>query len=372
MIQRNLIVAYILFVLGVANGVFVQHVAGRVSGEKQYKDGRKLFLDVSIALAEERFDDAHVMAERLICDYANDYQIRTYLGLYGDTFFLAHKEYREAPTPPVDSPPPKWLKDEVEAMSAKPNKDVLDLVKLVAVGDEQICGQDFPVKYLEEIVHRFPESPWAEWAEWLVIENTAYRPGEKYQDKSPQERYRLLARDMYEAGSKFVEEHPDSHMTPGRLHVMATDLGEISDEDSAKQEAIRLTRRILEEYPTSETHCASARLRLRQLLGEDYTEEEGCSEERDRIISRFYSHMFDLRRYKRDVTQYLSIKQEMEGEKLGAGSIGPAMEANSVEPDLPPAAGLSSAAYMLIAAAGGLVLLGLILLLKKKASGAGK
>lgn len=356
MIGKRFFFAYIVFVFGFCGLVFVQQTARGSRDEKEFKDGRKLFLNVNIALSKGRFADAHKMAERLIRDYASDYQIREYLSLYEYTFALIEEEYRTGGIPPVDSPPPRWLKKKVQAMMARPDKSVLDLVKLVAVGDKRICGKDFPVNYLKEIVSRFSESPWADWAEWLLIENREYRPREKYRDKSYKERRKLLARDMYDARNKFIQEHPDSHMVPGLLHVIAGDRLLISDDEPAKQEAIRLSRRILEQYSTADSLCASARFRLRKLLGQDYQEQTGYSEEQNRIITRFYSRKFYLPEYKRSVVQYLSMKKDLEGE-LKRGSAKP---------------GLPVLAYVFIPSAVVVVIVGLILLIKKTAGSRGK
>lgn len=334
------------------------------SKESRIREGKKLFLEANIAIRDERFADAHRIAEELIRDHADDYKICHYLGLYKYTFFLVQEEYREGGIPPVDSPPPRWLKNKVEAMMAKRDKSVLDLVKLVAVGDKRICGENFPINYLEEIVGRFPESPWADWAEWLLIQEKEYRPREKYQGMRPEEKFKLLARDMYDAGKKFVEEHPDSHMVPSRLHVMATDRLVISDDEAAKEEAIKISRRILEEYPTDDNHCAIARLRLRRLLGDGYKEEEGCSEKQDRIITDFYNRKFELDDYKRSVRRYLSIKKGVEAQTEKEGAKPRKAEKETAKPSLLG----GTAAYVAIAAVIGVGIVALILLLKKKAS----
>ena len=347
-----------------------QLTIGIERNERKMEDGRRLFLDVSIALSEERFADAHAMAGTLIRDYAGDYQIRGYLHLYEYTFALVHEEYRTGGVPPVDSPPPKWLTNEVEAIMAKREKGVLDLIKLVVVGDKRICGNNFPANYLEEIVRRFPQSPWAEWAAWVLIAEREYRPKEKYLDKRYEERTRLLARDMYNAGKKFVEEHPDSHMVPGILHMMSAKRLVISQDDASKEEAIRLSRRILEEYPTHECACASARFRLRRLLGENYEEEEGCSEKQDRNISRLYGHTGDLDEYKRHVGQYLSTKKELEAQTQEQALLkhGTDTEKKNSKTSLPEDRSRSPAAYILLAMLVVVGAAGVTLLLKKKTS----
>jgi len=358
MIRKSFFFACVVFVFGFGQGTFVHEIAVARSDEKEFEDGRKLFLDVSIALSEERFEDAYAMAERLIRDYASDYQIRQYLSLYADTFFLSHEEHRKGGIPPFDSPPPQWLKTEVEAMMSKPDKSLLDLVKLVSVADKRICGENFPVSYLEEIISRFPESTWVDWAEWILIQKKEYRPRDKYRDKSYKERRKLLARDMYNARKKFIQEHSNSHMVPGLLHVMADDCLIISNDEAAKQEAIKISRKILKEYPSDEYHCAISRLRSRKLLGNLYEENGEFTEKEDRVISRFYSRKFYLPEYKSSVRQYLSVKKDLEAQT----------EKASEKPALLEDRGLSATAYLLLsmtAIAGVAVVI--VLLVRKKA-----
>lgn len=49
-------------------------------------------------------------------------------------------------------------------------------------------------------------------------------------------------------------------------------------------------------------------------MGDAYLEEQGHSEEQDRIITRFYSHKFDLEEDKRDIAAYVSMKKRMAAE----------------------------------------------------------
>jgi len=360
--RKRYISLYRIFLSVLIYLTLVGNTAIAASSESKIRQGKKLLLETNMAIIEERFTDAHRLAEKLIREHADDYQIREYLHLYGFAFALDHEEYRTGGIPPFDSPPPQWLKTEVEAMMAKPDKGVLDLVKLVGIADKRVCGKDFPVKYLEEIVQRFPKSPWAEWAEWLLIEKREYRPREKYREKPTKERYKLLARDIYNASKKFIQEHPNSHMVPGRLHVMAGDCLIISNDEAAKQEAINLSRKILKEYSTAERLCASARFRLRRILGQDYKEQNGWSPKRDRILIGFYSHKCDIVEHKRNVAAFLSVKKDLEAQT----------EKESAKPALLADRGLPSTAYFLSVAAVVIALTSVILLLRKKARSRGK
>ncbi len=301
--KKKLVLIMMFLMLPFAQTSFVQNVARARSDGKKANDGKKLFLDANIALSENRFADAHAIAEKLIRDYAGDYQISLYLSLYVHTLYCLDEDFQEG----MLRPTPSGIQDRIKVLKAKRDKNVIDLVKLVMVGNGP--GGGFSIEYLEEVLQKFPDSIWRDWAEWMLIQEKEYRPREKYQDKSPEERSKLLMRDLYKVGKKFIGEHSDSYMLPKLLKATAgwghwcDALVDALVDASAKDEAVRMCDRVLKDYPSAEYHCARAREILRELLGEKYKEPEGCSEEQDRIITRFYCHGPD--EYKRCVREYL-------------------------------------------------------------------
>ena len=66
---------------------------------------------------------------------------------------------------------------------------------------------------------------------------------------------------------------------------------------------------LLVEYPAAEYTCAYARNILRELLGSNYKEPEGCSADLDQAITRFYIHTPDLVEYINFTKEYLDIKK---------------------------------------------------------------
>jgi len=351
------IMVFLIFLLGLSVPLGYP-TTGAEQTERKWEDGKRLFLKANIAISEERFSDAHALAEKLIHEHAGDYQIGLYLHLYAHTFYLVDEDFREGqlrPTPPQ-------MQTRIERMKAKRNKTVRELVKLVMVGNG--LGGSFCMEYLREILQRFPESIWTDWAEWVLINEMVYRPQEKYLDKGPEERTSLLIRDLYQSSKKFISQHPKSYMLPCLLEATAswTCWGYKVLDKIKKREVKRICYRVLNEYPTAEYHCARAREILRDLLGSDYSELEGCSKEKDRIITLFYCHSPQTHAYKEYTTEYFRVKDEAKAETP--------KETNKA--GLPADRGLSSAAYFMLimaAAAGGVVALVVAAMLRKKAGG---
>jgi len=310
-------------------------------GQDKMSEAKKLFLNSNLALSEERFIDAHAIAERLIRDYAGDYQIGLYLRLYANTFYFLDEDFQKGmlrPTPP-------GIQKRINELKTKEDKTVIDLVTLTWIGNAP--GGDFSIEYLEEILDKFPSSVWSEWAEWMLIQEREYRPREKYQDKSPEERSKLLMRDLYIAGKKFIREYPDSYMLPRLLQATArweyrTDA---MQDAAAKEEAVQMCYRVLKNYPTAEYDCAEARRTLRDILGNSYKEIPGCSGEADRIITQFYCLSPDPIEHKKCTTEYVQ-------------------RITRVEAKAKPA--LSLLYYVLIPPSVAIVIVGFILLIRKK------
>jgi len=312
------------------------------------RDGKKLFLEANVALSKERFADAHDMAEKLIRDYSGDYQIGLYLHLYVHTFYFLDKDFRNGMLRPI----PPGIKARIDTLKTRPDKDVIDLVKLAMLTD--YLGGSIDMNYLGQILQSFPDSIWRDWAEWMLTqEKTLSLAREKYQDKSVDERSKLLMSDLYIVGKKFIEEHPNSYMVPKILKATADwgHWGGILSDDTAKQEAVHFCLRVLKDYPSAEYHCARSRQILRVLLGESYQEPEGTSEEHDRFITLFYCHTPQLKEYKKYTTEYTQMIEKEEAK---------------TKPGLPPLS------YVLIIPAVAIVIVGLILLLKKKPTSPGK
>ena len=69
MIRERFFRTCVSFVFGLCSLIFIEERAAASGDGREFKDGKRLFLDVSIALSEDRFVDAHALAERLIRDY---------------------------------------------------------------------------------------------------------------------------------------------------------------------------------------------------------------------------------------------------------------------------------------------------------------
>ena len=347
--REKFILTCMIFGLGCVIIPRTQAVAQVQYDYNKSNEARKLFLEANIALSEKRFTDAHTIAKRLIQDYAGDYQIGLYLRLYTNTFYFLDEDFQKG----VLRPTPPGIQARIEAMKAKSDKTVIDLVKLAMLADG--LGGSVSVEYLEEILQKFADSIWRDWAEWMLIQEREYRPREKYQDKSPEERSKLLMRDLYNAGKKFMDDHPNSYMLPKLLKATA-DWGHWGDallDAAAKQEAVGMCYRVLRNYPTAEYDCAEARRTLRELLGNNYKEIPGCSEEGDRIITQFYCISPEPAKQKKYTALYVKMIEKEEAE---------------TKPGLPVLS------YVLITSVVGIVIAGLALtlLLKKKASSRGK
>lgn len=264
------------------------------------EEGKRLFLSANVALSEKRYADAHRIAEELIRRYAGDCQIGLYLRLYANTFYFMDENFQKGMSRPI----PPGIQARIEALKAKGNKTVVDLAALAWVGNGP--GGDFSLEYIQEILDKYPNSIWADWAEWMLTQEREYRPREKYQDKRPEERLQLLMKDLYEAGKEFIQAHPTNYMIPSALVAVASwgyDSGELAD-PIRREEAISMCNRVLNEYPSAEYRCAEARRTLRNILGQDYKEQPGCSEETDRIITQFYCVSPELDRQKKYTTEY--------------------------------------------------------------------
>jgi len=316
----------------------------RGADEGKAKEGRRLFLDASIALGEGRFGDAYVIAEKLVAEHVGDCQSGLYLRLYANAFYLLDEEYREGGVRPVDTPLPEGIRTRIETLMGKQDKTLMDLVKLTAVGDKRICGKDYRVRYLKEILDRFPDSVWAEWG---AMELGMAQIFLSRDETMLREHYARL----YNFGKNFLAEHPDSYLTPRLLRAMANWRLQVSSDEAAKGEVIEMCNRILCDYPSAEYYCARARLRLRMILGEDY--DEGSNKDADLATAYLYTCRPFLEEYKERTRRYLR--------EVGEGEI-------EVRTELPPDTKWRSAVYVVIPAAIGIgaVVLGVIFLLRKK------
>ena len=347
--MRNVRFGYFCIVVALSYAV-INHTKGASKeslGQDQMSEAKQLFVNANLALSEERFIDAHGIAERLIRDYAGDYHIGLYLRLYANTFYFWDEDFQKGmlrPTPPI-------IQKRINDLKTKEDKTVIDLVKLTWIGNGP--GGDFSIEYLGEILDKFPYNVWAEWAEWMMIQEREYRPREKYQDKSPEERSKLMMRDLYVAGKKFIEEHPDSYMLPRLLQATAR-WGHRADElqdAAAKEELVQMCYRVLRNYATADYDCAESRRTLRDLLGNSYKEIPGCSEGADRIITQFYCLSPDPTEHKKCTKEYIQMIEKEETE---------------TKPGLP------ILSYVLITPVVAIVIVGIIFLLKKKPTIPGK
>ena len=330
-----------------------QSVAKGRYDENKSNESKKLFLEANIALSQKRYADAHAIAERLIRDYAGDYQISLYLRLYANTFYFLDEDFQKG----MLQPTPPGIQKRVEQLKAKQDKTVIDLVKLVWVGNGP--GGNFSTEYLQEILYKFPGSVWRDWAEWMLIQEMEYSPREKYQDKSAEERSKLLMRDLYNACRKFINDHADSYMIPGLLEATAR-WAYSSGDTTVKEEAIQICRRVLKDYPNAEYDCAEARRTLREILGNNYKETPGCSAELDKVITQFYCLSPEPDKQKKWTTQYLSVVKQTE------------KESKIEERAQPGISTLSKLSYILSLLISVIVIVFFILLLKKKAASRGK
>lgn len=339
--KKKLVFICVAVVLDYAAISYVKAVPEGSLGHDKMSKAKQLFINANLALSEERFIDAYVIAERLISGYAGDYQIGLYVDLYVNTFCFLDNDFRNGMLRPI----PPGIKARIDTLKIKPDKDVIDLVTLAMLSNYP--GDSVALEYLEEILQKFPNSIWRDWAEWMVIQEREYRPREKYKDKNPEERSKLLMRDLYVAGKKFIEEHPDSYMVPKILKATADwgHWGGCLSDDAAKQEAVDFCRRVLKDYPSAEYHCARAREILRELLGNSYQEQEGCSEEQDRLITLFYCHTPQLKEYKKYTTEYVENVMQVQVE---------------TKPRFP------LLSYVLITTAVTIVIVSILFLLKKK------
>ena len=128
-------------------------------GQDKISEAKKLFLKGNVALLEKRFSNAHMIAKRLLLEYAEDPQIWLYMHFYIHTFYFLDDDFRNGmlrPTPP-------GIQKRIDELKAKENKTVIDLVTLAWVVDYE--AGDFSSTYLEQIIQKFPNSAWADWAE---------------------------------------------------------------------------------------------------------------------------------------------------------------------------------------------------------------
>jgi len=318
----------------------VQTFAQGQYDQNKSNESKRLFLEANIALSEKRYDNAHEMAEKLITDYAGDYQVDLYLQLYVHTFYFLDEDFQKGmlrPTPP-------GIQKRIEQLKSKQDKTLIDFVTLSCVADFE--SGNFSTEYLQEILDKFPVSVWRDWAEWMLIQETEYRPREKYQDKSPEERSKLLMRDLYYAGKKFINEHPDSYMLP-RLIKATADWACSSGDTTTREESIQMCHRVLKDYPNAEYHCARSRQILRVLLGKEYKESVGCTAEQDHLITLFYCQRPEISEYKKNTVNYVQMIEQVRAD---------------TKPDLP------KLYYVLVTLAVAIAIAVLIFLLKKSAN----
>jgi len=343
--KKRFILVYVVVALCYAgiNHVQKNHAQNKIS------EAKKLFLEANLSLSEKRFADSHGIAEKLITDYAGDYQISLYLRLYANTFYFLDEDFQKGmlrPTPP-------GIQKRIEELKAKKDKTVIDLVTLAWIANGP--GGDFSTEYLEGIIKRFPNSVWADWAETEL--EFAKIPG---RGTITEER----SAAFYEFCTNFMKTHPNTHLTPRLLCITANSRRRMSEDKMAKDEAVRTCHRILQDYPDAEYECAEARRILRELLGDNYKEAPGCSAERDRIITQFYCVSPEPDKQQKWTTRYIQMKEESQTEQ----------EKESAKSDSPVATGtgLPAAAYAAITIVAVTLGAGLILLLKKKATSRGK
>ncbi len=260
-------------------------------GQDEISYTKKLFLKGNVALSEKRFADAHMIAKKLLLEYAEDPQIWLYMHFYIHTFYFLDKDFQKGmlrPTPP-------GIQKRIDELKAKENKTVIDVVTLAWVVDAE---KGFSIEYLEEIIEKFPGSAWADWAKTeLAFEKI---PGKGTTTKE-------RAEEFYKFGAAFMKTNPETHLMPRLLSITASARRVMSQDKEARDETIKMYQRILDNYPNAEYCCADARRELRRLLGESYKDPPGCSEENDRIITQFYCVLPDLGEYKKYTTQYVQM-----------------------------------------------------------------
>lgn len=315
---------------------YVQGVPNAGVDQDKANEAKSLFREANMALSEGRFIDAYTLSEKLTREHADNPEIWLYMHLYIHTFYFLDEDFQKGmlhPTPP-------GIQKTIDELKGKQDKTVIDLVTLVWIGNGP--GGNFSTNYLEQIIQSFPNSVWADWAETEL--GFAKIPG---RDTVTEER----SAAFYNFCTNFMKTHPNTHLMPRLLSITASARQRMSQDKAAKDESIKLYRQVLDSYPNAEYCCADARRELRQLIGESFEEPSGCSEERDRTITRFYLHSPQLAEHKKHTGEYLAVMSE----------------ATPRQPDKNvPRGEVSAVPYVL----GGAVLLGviggLILLQKKK------
>jgi len=327
--------------------------ADRVAQER-LKGARELFIEVNVALAEGRYEEAYNAAERLVHEHAGDYQIDAYTRVYAHTFQLLDEDFRKG----LFRPTPAGIVSRLDGLKRKAEKSIEDLVILACLDKKD--SESFSIAHLEEILRASGEAAWRDWAEWKVVEGSLGGSlGEKEEKYGPEEGMRLVMSELFRAGMQYLDEHPDSYMVPYVLYGTADWACSMErDNMESTRVAIEHYQRILREYPDAEYFCAWARRDLRRLLGEQYEGIAGESEERDKIITQFYCHSPRLDEYKERTRGYLREVSEGEIE----------VRTESAEAGLSRDQERRSGAYVVIAAAVGIgvVGVGVILFLRKK------
>ena len=290
---------YMLAAIGCAIITSAQMIGETRSAPNRVNNAKKLFLRANVALSEGRFADAYRLSRKLISNYPAHPHIWLFTSVYVHSFYFLDEDFQKGmlrPTPP-------GIQKRIEALKAKSNKSVIDLVTLARVADYESGG--FSTEYLKEILQKFPDSVWADWAKLeLGFENI---PGKGTTTK---ERYAAF----YNLGMNFMKSHPHTHLMPRLLCITANSRRRMSEDKLAKDEAIRMYQRVLDDYPNVEYYCASARRDLREFLGEGYQDPPGCSEDRDRTITLFYCQRPQPGEYKKRTKEYILMIEELEGE----------------------------------------------------------
>jgi len=88
-----------------------------------------LFADINLAILEKRYEEAYIMAERLIREHAGDYQIDLYLGIYSQAFYYLDEKYQRDAL----RPEPEGIKRRIKEMELKKDKTDLDYIKYISI-----------------------------------------------------------------------------------------------------------------------------------------------------------------------------------------------------------------------------------------------
>ena len=284
----------LIFIFFFQSMFLVRISSGAISDSKKAEEAKILFVEANKFISEDKYNEAFALAEKLIEEYPDDYQIWEYLHFYEHTFNLIDADFRNGQLRPT----PNGVLKRIEEI--KTNKNALDLVKLSWLVEGKNNGPN--VEYLKQIIDKFPDDIWAEWAKSELAMAEILMKGE-----NPDKRYE----SFYHFGISFINQNPKSHLIPRIICITADARYRMAKNDEkAKNEAVKMLQRILNEYQSDEYECAMSRYLIREILGNNYKEQEGYSAEIDKTTMRFYIHTPDIGEYKNYTQKYLDLKPE--------------------------------------------------------------